>query len=64
MMLHQCYYFVIIHPADRIMGVKTQSPAKGQHVRSHGWGVYNKFTAPRLHIPPKVVSENDFNDVM
>lgn len=32
MMLHRCYYFVIIHPADWIMGVKTQSPAKGQLV--------------------------------
>lgn len=31
-MLHHCYYFVIIHPADRIMGVKTESPAKGQHI--------------------------------
>lgn len=30
MMLHHCYYFVIIHPVDRIMGVKTESPAKGQ----------------------------------
>lgn len=29
-MLHHCYYFVIIHPVDRIMGVKTESPAKGQ----------------------------------
>lgn len=32
MMLHRCYYFVIIHPADWIIGVKTESPAKGQHI--------------------------------
>lgn len=30
MMLHRCYYFVIIHLDDWIMGVKTESPAKGQ----------------------------------
>lgn len=43
MMLHHCYYFVIIHPADRIMGVKTESPAKGQRVHT----VFRPTLSPR-----------------
>lgn len=31
-MLHHCYYFVIIHPADRIIGAKSESPAKGRRL--------------------------------
>lgn len=47
-MLHQRYYFVIIHPADRIMGVKTESPAKGQraHARPrHLYQLHDNFVS-------------------